>query len=247
MKVGTTLVFMAMIVVGMANVTFGYYNQSLGRWTSEDPLGVNPAGGVNGDSFGIFRQYTHGLNISEYTAGDPVQRSDPAGLFDGFGGGTGSFGPSETQWRLFVDEYGIADYWDRAVDAISAGMFGMICGSEDSLVPPGYIPDGFGAGSWKVSFAKPCQYHDDCYACEPVSHFKNRTKADCDQQFKRRMRNVCFQKFGRAPWPVSGMFRGPLASCYALAEVYYQAVHSLGNSAFLSARNDKPCCTKDLK
>jgi hypothetical protein len=82
MKAGTTLVFMAMIVVGMANVTFGYYNQSLGRWTSEDPLGVDPAGHLSANEYNAQDQYNDGLGLYSYAAQRPTDWGDAFGLAD---------------------------------------------------------------------------------------------------------------------------------------------------------------------
>jgi len=34
-----------------------YYSQSLGRWTSEDPLGIDPSGGLSHNPFAVSKQY----------------------------------------------------------------------------------------------------------------------------------------------------------------------------------------------
>ncbi|MHC4575642.1 MAG: RHS repeat-associated core domain-containing protein, partial [Planctomycetota bacterium] len=56
-----------------------YYDYYTGRWTTHDPLGINPTGGkVN--AFEIYNQYRGGTNIYQYASGNPAMFLDPMGL-----------------------------------------------------------------------------------------------------------------------------------------------------------------------
>jgi RHS repeat-associated protein len=57
-----------------------YYSQSLGRWTSEDPLGTDPAGRLVASMFNPFAQSLEGLNFYAYAKAQPSIRSDDSGL-----------------------------------------------------------------------------------------------------------------------------------------------------------------------
>ncbi len=59
-----------------------YYSQSLGRWTSEDPLGIDPAGRLHGCIFSIHMQYVDGLGLYQYCTSSSVTALDPVGLKD---------------------------------------------------------------------------------------------------------------------------------------------------------------------
>jgi len=58
-----------------------YYSQSLGRWTSEDPLGVDPAGAMNGNAAAVEDQYRDGANLYTYGSDQPAKNTDWAGLW----------------------------------------------------------------------------------------------------------------------------------------------------------------------
>jgi RHS repeat-associated protein len=55
-----------------------YYDYYTGRWTTHDPLGINPAGGKE-NPFSVLAQYAQGLALYEYV------KSDPVGLLDEYG------------------------------------------------------------------------------------------------------------------------------------------------------------------
>jgi hypothetical protein len=63
-----------------ADASFGYYNQSLGRWTSEDPLGTDPAGGGHGNQLSLYIQYRDGDDLYEYARSTPTGHVDTDGL-----------------------------------------------------------------------------------------------------------------------------------------------------------------------
>jgi RHS repeat-associated protein len=56
-----------------------YYDYYTGRWTTHDPLGINPAGSM-ANLFTVLEQYTDGLSLYEYIQGNPSGSVDPLGL-----------------------------------------------------------------------------------------------------------------------------------------------------------------------
>jgi len=58
-----------------------YYLQSLGRWTSEDPLGIDPAGHLNGNLFAEYNHYANGLSLYGYVDNQPSALVDQSGLY----------------------------------------------------------------------------------------------------------------------------------------------------------------------
>jgi len=56
-----------------------YYDYYTGRWTTQDPLGMNPLHVTDG-AFKVKRQYTDGLSLYLYALMDPQRYSDPRGL-----------------------------------------------------------------------------------------------------------------------------------------------------------------------
>jgi len=56
-----------------------YYSTETGRFLTQDPLGVNPAGG-EGNPFRVMGQYTDGLSLYEYVRSRPLLSFDPFGL-----------------------------------------------------------------------------------------------------------------------------------------------------------------------
>jgi len=59
-----------------------YYSQPLGRWTSEDPLGTDPAGELSQNSLACLAQYRDGVSLYEYVGGHPLLAFDYLGLTD---------------------------------------------------------------------------------------------------------------------------------------------------------------------
>jgi|GEM_PF-6643152 len=57
-----------------------YYSQTLGRWTSEDPLGIDPTGYLHQNYLSAMGQYKDGLSLYLYARLRPLQRQDPLGL-----------------------------------------------------------------------------------------------------------------------------------------------------------------------
>ncbi len=57
-----------------------YYLQGMGRWTSEDPLAIDPAGGLHLNRFFAITQYKDGLDLYEYARSEPVRHYDSYGL-----------------------------------------------------------------------------------------------------------------------------------------------------------------------
>jgi len=58
-----------------------YYDYYTGRWLTHDPLGINPAGGM-ANPFAIIDQYRGGLNLYQYTGGNPVMETDALGFLE---------------------------------------------------------------------------------------------------------------------------------------------------------------------
>ncbi len=56
-----------------------YYDYYTGRWLTEDPLGIDPAGGEQ-NAFEIRREYLRGANLYEYLRSFPTAFTDPYGL-----------------------------------------------------------------------------------------------------------------------------------------------------------------------
>jgi len=56
-----------------------YYDYYTGRFTTHDPLGINPIGFEN-NPFSILQQYNNGLGLYEYVGGNPTTKSDVYGL-----------------------------------------------------------------------------------------------------------------------------------------------------------------------
>jgi RHS repeat-associated protein len=54
-----------------------YYDYYTGRWLTEDPYGIVPAGIEN--PFSILEQYLHGMNVYEYVGSKPAALNDPWG------------------------------------------------------------------------------------------------------------------------------------------------------------------------
>jgi hypothetical protein len=113
---------LAMLSVLMAaDTALGYYNQSLGRWTSEDPLGIDPAGKLSGNYFAIYGQDADGANKYQYARHRPTQRRDATGLK------VGPYDPSEPP--RYPEPWGTTDFvWHyyfgngTAVDLAQIGL-----------------------------------------------------------------------------------------------------------------------------
>jgi RHS repeat-associated protein len=60
-----------------------YLSQSLGRWTSEDPLGTDPAGEMSYNLFDTTRQYRAELLLYGYAQASPVRNGDSLGTLAG--------------------------------------------------------------------------------------------------------------------------------------------------------------------
>jgi RHS repeat-associated protein len=60
------------------NYRHRYYDTYTGRFTTHDPLGINPAGGIY-NLFSILDQYTGGLNLYEYVQSNPQSLLDSTG------------------------------------------------------------------------------------------------------------------------------------------------------------------------
>jgi len=56
-----------------------YYNYSLGRWLTHDPLGIDPSGEIK-NPFAILTQYRDAMNLYEYVKSNPVIYVYPCGL-----------------------------------------------------------------------------------------------------------------------------------------------------------------------
>jgi len=56
-----------------------YYDYYTGRFTTHDPLGINPAGGQQ-NVFSILEQYNDGTNLYQYVRSNPINYVDPYGL-----------------------------------------------------------------------------------------------------------------------------------------------------------------------
>jgi RHS repeat-associated protein len=61
------------------NYRHRYYDTYTGRFTTHDPLGIDPTGGIN-NPFALLQQYTDDLNLYQYTHDNPVINSDSMGL-----------------------------------------------------------------------------------------------------------------------------------------------------------------------
>jgi len=59
-----------------------YYDYYTGRWLTQDPFGITPAG-QRPNLFRPAYQFSDGLNLFEYAESNPILRSDPQGLFLG--------------------------------------------------------------------------------------------------------------------------------------------------------------------
>jgi hypothetical protein len=107
MRTQAVAVLAVLSVLLAADASFGYYNQSLGRWTSEDSLGVQAGiqvGTREGEyrsvslgpssqtdrenrlSFAASTQYSDGMNLYQYVHSCPIMRVDPLGRLTGFAG-----------------------------------------------------------------------------------------------------------------------------------------------------------------
>ncbi|MHC4621940.1 MAG: RHS repeat-associated core domain-containing protein, partial [Planctomycetota bacterium] len=56
-----------------------YYDYYTGRWTTHDPLGINPGGG-HLNPFSIGAQYDEAVNLYSYVRKNPLRSCDPYGL-----------------------------------------------------------------------------------------------------------------------------------------------------------------------
>ena len=56
-----------------------YYDYYTGRWTTQDPYGIDTGGG-NGSTFGPKWQYHATINLYEYVSSSPIWNLDPQGL-----------------------------------------------------------------------------------------------------------------------------------------------------------------------
>ncbi|MHC4867565.1 MAG: RHS repeat-associated core domain-containing protein, partial [Planctomycetota bacterium] len=56
-----------------------YYEYYTGRWLTQDPGGINPAGGGE-NPFSIWEQYADGANLYAFVSSQPLRLLDPAGL-----------------------------------------------------------------------------------------------------------------------------------------------------------------------
>ena len=62
------------------NYRHRYYDMYTGRLLQDDPLGINPGGGMM-NPFSADLQYTNGLNLYEYVGSNPIIYVDPLGLW----------------------------------------------------------------------------------------------------------------------------------------------------------------------
>jgi len=68
-----------------------YYNYSMGRWLTHDPLGINPSGEIK-NIFAILSQYRDSMSLYEYVKSNPVMNLDPEGLKSACQGGIHEWG-----------------------------------------------------------------------------------------------------------------------------------------------------------
>jgi RHS repeat-associated protein len=80
MKLPSITTYAVLLSLLLVSPSLGYYSQSLGRWTSEDPLGTDPAGKLAENRFLPSSQYRNGVNLYAYVSAMPSRRGDPSGL-----------------------------------------------------------------------------------------------------------------------------------------------------------------------
>ena len=88
-------VFMLLLVLSLfSNFAFGMYDAEMGRWLTQDPLGVTP-NPQKPNTFKATDQYKDGLNVYQYVGSDPVMNRDSHGLMPGISTPPG-VGPGQT-------------------------------------------------------------------------------------------------------------------------------------------------------
>lgn len=71
--------YVVIVILLSENLSEANYDYSTGRWLQRDPLGVNPAGGVE-NPFKTSAQYKNGVNLYEAFHSNPLLNPDPYGL-----------------------------------------------------------------------------------------------------------------------------------------------------------------------
>jgi hypothetical protein len=115
MRTQAVAVLAVLSVLLAADASFGYYNQSLGRWTSEDPVGMDPATRVSMTRFSPRKQLASTTGLFEYAHSRVINSGDPLGLFEP--------DPIYGQW-------GSAE-----VDPVYIGAGDMPTGDSDTFTP----------------------------------------------------------------------------------------------------------------
>jgi len=124
----------------------------MGRFTTHDPLGVNPRGK---HSVLVLRQYGDGVNLYEYVAGCPSTREDPFGLASHTRSGSKKKPGRQCAWATawFVARATLfeRDIWWHDQLGISMLSFSVTCLPKSKKCGCGYYPYG---GSVRESHEK---------------------------------------------------------------------------------------------
>jgi len=112
-----------------------YYDYYTGRWTTHDPLGIDPAGSET-NPFGVTTQYRNGMNLYEYAYSYPLLALDPYGSFS-------------LKLGFLVWWPKLRGIWETIKAVRAIGLCDEKCtDSEPTVLPlPDPIPD-----SWKYGY-----------------------------------------------------------------------------------------------
>lgn len=83
-------------------------------------------------------------------------------------------------------------------------------------------------GESSVTFTGACNIHDRCYGTY------GNTKSYCDNKMRTLMKNRCFSDL--SVWYLPNCLNLKLPACNDVADIYWLAVHELGDDAYIAAQ-----------
>lgn len=195
-----------------------YYDPNLGRFISEDPIGL-----AGGD-----------VNLYGYVRNLPVNRKDPLGLDDA------DIAFRQSDYYKKLERQG-NDFWNSVFSATRARNREFDNQPENFRCGPGpasqpllewLVPESVGGllgplGD-RYTITPACALHDVCYSTCGIS------QEQCDAGLGANVMTICLEG------------GGSVSECYVYARGYYLGVHLGGGSAYRVAQHEGGCSSCPL-